>query len=86
VSPGKPVRSYLQHFSTSTTAQAGSIAHDGKSRDFGVFDTELELPQARDEAAFEFWGACALLNIYSTAGRHSPMPAKRLVTNLAGDE
>jgi len=42
---------------------AASITVDGEYRHLGVFDTEIEAAQARDEAAFEMWGECAVMNI-----------------------
>jgi hypothetical protein len=42
---------------------AASITVDGEYRHLGVFDTEMEAAQARDDAAFALWGECAVLNI-----------------------
>jgi hypothetical protein len=41
---------------------AASITVDGEYRHLGVFDTELEAAEERDQAAFGLWGEFALLN------------------------
>jgi hypothetical protein len=40
---------------------AASITVAGEYRHLGVSDTEIEAADARDQAAFEIWGECAML-------------------------